>query len=85
MTLREALRVARRAIIVEDIYYSSWGKHLVHFLDSLFNLEFSGHPHNNKDDTEWKELFHNQGVTLVDATYHKVGGLVTQVTYCLER
>jgi ubiquinone/menaquinone biosynthesis C-methylase UbiE len=55
--IREAKRVARRIIVVEDIYTSTPHKYATFFLDSLFNYEFIGHPHSNKDDAGWRALF----------------------------
>lgn len=55
--IREAMRVARRLVIVEDIYVGWFDKFITHVLDSISNLEFFGHPHNNKTDSEWQKLF----------------------------
>ena len=62
--LREAARVAKHIIIIEDVYTNSPQKYLTFFTDSLFNLEFRGHPHSNKRDSEWRELFSKLHLTL---------------------
>ncbi len=64
--IREARRVARRIIIVEDIYTSTPHKYATFFMDSLFNYEFIGHPHSNKDDAGWRALFDELRLRLVD-------------------
>ncbi len=55
--IREAKRVAKRLIIMEDIYYGWVDKLVTHILDSLSNLEFFGHPHSNRTDEQWQKLF----------------------------
>lgn len=73
--LREAKRVADQIIIVEDIYETPWQKYWTYFWDSLTNLQFIGHPHNNKTDKEWKDLFEAEGLKLLHCHYcQNVGG-----------
>jgi len=56
--LREAIRVAKnKVIIVEDVYNNSIEKYQTFLADSLANNEFFGHPHTNKSEGEWLELF----------------------------
>ncbi len=62
--LKEVSRVSREIIIVEDVYENWWEKINVWFWDSALNLEFFGHPHNNRSDAEWKEIFKQNGFTL---------------------
>ncbi|MEX2445259.1 MAG: class I SAM-dependent methyltransferase [Alkalispirochaeta sp.] len=57
VVLREAARVARAVIVIEDVFSNPVQKHLTFFTDSLFNLEFRGHPHTNKTDSEWRHTF----------------------------
>ena len=63
--LKEIRRVAGRVVVIEDVYDSWIGKYMTFFFDSLFNLEFSGHPHSNKSDKEWKKCFKRLGFSLV--------------------
>ena len=83
--LLEAVRVAPRIIIIEDIYRSRLGKGLTFFADSVANLEFRGHPHSNKTDDEWRTLFHQLGLRLVDAHDQRFLLFFRQITYCIER
>ena len=82
---RGSLSHASRIIIMEDIYSNSLQKYLTFFVDSLVNLEFSDHPHSNKTDEEWRELFRKNGLKLVDAKYHRFLLFFRQVTYYLEK
>lgn len=85
--LREAVRVARRIIIIEDVYTNTLQKHTTFFTDSLFNLEFRGHPHSNRTDTEWRQTFERLGLTLAvaDVVERSVLLLYRQVAYGLTR
>lgn len=83
-TLREARRVARRLVIIEDIYSNWVQRWLTCFTDSLMNLEFSGHPHTNQSDAGWKSLFNDLGLILLAAQSHRFLLLFRQATYYLE-
>ncbi|MCH7730132.1 class I SAM-dependent methyltransferase [Patescibacteria group bacterium] len=65
--LREAKRVSKRMIIIEDICESNFQKLLTYLMDSLINFEFIGHPHSNKSDKEWRKEFKKQGLKLLDS------------------
>lgn len=56
-TLREARRVAKRVIVMEDIYASEREKQFTQFGDSWLNWEWRGHPHSNRDDAGWQAAF----------------------------
>ncbi len=55
--LSEVARVSKEVIIVEDVYENTWDKWNIRFWDSVLNLEFFGHPHNNRNDEGWKTIF----------------------------
>ena len=82
--IREAKRVANRVIIMEDIYENSFQKHITWFTDSLVNWEFYGHPHTNRTDAEWKELFHRNGLMMEKVEYYRFLLFFKQVTYVLK-
>jgi len=82
--LSEAKRVAGNIIIIEDIYNNTFQQYLTYIFDSLFNFEFTGHPHSNKTDSEWKELFEALGLTLKGVRYDRFLFFFRQVTYYLE-
>lgn len=55
--LREAGRVARRVVIQEDVFRSTWQRYATYVMDSVLNMEFFGHPHTNRSETEWRKTF----------------------------
>lgn len=79
--IKEAARVASKIIIIEDIYANNIQKYLTYFLDSLLNLEFRGHPHANRTDQAWKELFLSYGYKLSHTSYAKTHGVLHHVIY----
>lgn len=79
----EAARVAKHIIIIEDIYTNPIEKYITYFFDSLFNLEFKGHPHTNKTDAEWKKLFSDLGLTLTQTQYKRSYGVFNHALYYL--
>jgi len=81
--LKEAVRVSRKIIIVEDIYRDSLQKYLTYLMDSIGNLEFFGHPHNNKSDEEWKGAFKELNLNLKDARYYPFWKFFMSAVYCL--
>lgn len=82
--LREADRTSQRIIVIEDIHRSKFHKILVKIADSVMNLEFSGHPHNNMDDSGWRDLFKKEGLEIMDAQYHRIALMFDQAVYLLE-
>jgi len=70
--LEEAKRVAKKIIVLEDIYTNFFHKHLTFFLDSLVNLEFKNCPHSNKTDEKWKSLFKKLNLNLKKAKYKRI-------------
>lgn len=82
--LKECQRVADKIIIIEDIYKNQVQKYLTYFTDSLFNFEFIGHPHSNKRDSEWRDLFAELNLELKYTEQEQVLLFFTQVLYHLE-
>ena len=83
--IREAVRVSRKVIIVEDIYANPIEKYATFLIDSVNNQEFRGHPHSNKTDKEWRSLFDELGLTLHNAKYNRWLIAVQHATYYLEK
>lgn len=81
--LLEAKRVAANIIIIEDVYTNVFQQYLTYIFDSIFNFELTGHPHSNKTDSEWKELFRELGLTLKDSRCDRFLLFFRQVTYHL--
>lgn len=82
--LLEAARVAKKLIVIEDIYTSTPHKYLTYAMDSLMNLEFKNHPHSNKTDSQWKNLFREMGLELVSTGYMKSSVVFKHAVYVLE-
>lgn len=81
--LAEASRVARQVVIIEDIYKNQLHKRLTHFLDSLLNLEFKDHPHANKTDEQWQQLFKKMNLELISVNYAKTFFVLHHSIYVL--
>lgn len=81
--LLEAKRVSKKIIIIEDIYTNPLQKYLTYIVDSIVNMEFWGHPHSNKPDQEWRNLFKELGLTLKTTRYDRFILFFRQATYFL--
>lgn len=83
--IKQAKRVSKKIIISEDIYNNIFQKYITFFFDSLLNLEFKGHPHNNKTDEEWKKIFKKLNLKLVKSKYYNSFLVFNRVMYYLEK
>ena len=83
VVLQEARRVARKIIIIEEIWENEVHKRLTFLLDSLLNLEFINHPHSNKKDVEWRVLFYQLGLRLKETKAETHFIIFKQVAYYL--
>jgi len=83
--LREASRVSHKIIIIEDVVKNPFHAMITKWLDSLLNLEFKGHPHQNKTDEEWCALFTKLGLRLIEKNSKWSFLCMWQVTYVLEK
>lgn len=82
--LKESARVAKRIIIIEDVHSSYLHKLVTMFMDSMFNLEFIGHPHSNKSDDEWRAVFEKLGWKLTKVQAMQSFGVLRHRMYVLE-
>jgi SAM-dependent methyltransferase len=83
--LNEARRVARRIIVIEEIYENRFEKYFTYVIDSLFNLEFFGHPRSNRTDSEWRRTFNRLCLNVRSADYSRSLAFLRRVTYVLDR
>jgi SAM-dependent methyltransferase len=83
--LSEVRRVARRIIVIEEIYENLLEKYFTYVIDSLFNLEFFNHPRSNRTDAAWRETFQGLRLDVSAAVYSRSLGLLRRVTYVLVR
>lgn len=82
--IREAGRVARKIFIIEEVYNTLFQKYITFFIDSVFNFQFRGHPHTNKTDEQWLQVFKRNNLKLVKAEYAKSFFFLHRVMYLLE-
>ena len=85
LILREARRIARRLIIIEDVYDGVLQRRLTKITDSITNLEFFGHPHTNRTDEMWLASLHNMGLIMRHHATYRVAGLFRQAVYVADR
>jgi|SRR3990167_9878883 len=83
--LIETARVAKRIIIMEDVYENTFQKFATFIMDSIINLEFLGHPHSNKDETGWLSLFKRNKLKLLYKDRSPYWGLFLSALYVVER
>lgn len=83
--LAEARRVARRIVVVEEVYENAFERSFTYTVDSLFNLEFTGHPRSNRTDAGWRAAFEQLGLRVEGARYSRSLGFLRRVTYHLVR
>ncbi len=83
--LSEAKRVSNKIIVIEDIYSNPIQKYFTFIVDSIVNMEFAGHPHSNKSDTEWKITFNKLGLKLKATRYDRFLLFFRQATYYLKK
>ena len=82
--LNEAKRVAKRIIIIEDIYNSLLQKYFTFLIDSFANFQIFNHPHSNKNHNGWIRLFKNLNIEVIEYRIIKTAPLLHQVTYILK-
>lgn len=81
--IKEAQRTAKKIIIIEDVYSNRFIKYLMYFADSFFNLEFKDHPHSNRTDQAWKELFRQLNIKIIHVEYKRILLIFRQAIYIL--
>ncbi|MEL7113169.1 MAG: class I SAM-dependent methyltransferase [Pseudomonadota bacterium] len=81
--LLEAARVAKRVIIIEDVYEGAWQRKYTKVADSITNLEFFGHPHSNRSDREWRETFARLNFHLEHGSVHPFAVAFQQAVYVI--
>jgi ubiquinone/menaquinone biosynthesis C-methylase UbiE len=83
--IREASRVAKKIIIMEDTYNNIFQKYAVFVMDSIGNMEFVGHPHTNKTDRQWQKIFKKMGLKIKSKKKRMYWRIFESVTYLLEK
>lgn len=83
--IEEAKRVSKKIIIIEDVYSNFVSKYLTFFFDSIGNMDIVHHPHSNKTDEQWRNLFALLKLKLLDAKKAYSMPVFTHATYFLEK
>lgn len=82
--ISECIRVASKLIIMEEVYTSLLHKYWTFFVDSVFNLEFMHHPHTNKQDAEWRDIFSQLELELLSFRQYNEFPVLDRVVYILK-
>ncbi len=82
--LKETARVAKKIIIIEDIYSNKIQQYMTYAMDTLVNLGHSSMTYQNKSDLEWKATFDELGMELVEESSKSVLFFFRQATYVLK-
>lgn len=83
--LKEAARVAKKIVIIEDIYENHFQQYLTYFIDTLVNFGFSNMTYQNKSDKAWQQLFANMSLQIENVSYKRVLFFFKQATYFLKK
>lgn len=83
--LAEAMRVARRLVVIEDVYETRMQELYTKLTDKLTNLEFVGHPHSNRSDAGWRKTFDQLGLAVKHERIYPLLGIYQQAVYVLDR
>lgn len=83
--IREASRVAKKIIIVEDVFSWKIKKYIDFALDGMINFEIFNQPHTNKKDAEWKKIFKELKLELTDFNYQRSHFGFCHAFYLLEK
>ena len=83
--IKEARRVSKKIIIMEDLITSRIQKYLTFFADSLGNLEFTGHPHSNMSQSGWEGIFDKVNLRIRGQNTRVVSKFLVCSTFFLTR
>lgn len=82
--LKETARVAKKVIIIEDIYSNKIQQYLTYWMDGFINWKFSPCPRTNKTDEGWMNTFSALQLTTKTAVYKKILIFFQQATYFID-
>lgn len=84
LVLQETTRVAKKIVIIEDIYSNKVQQYMTYAMDTLVNLGHSSMTYQNKSDSEWKATFEALGLELTASSSKSVLFFFRQATYVLK-
>lgn len=82
--LEETARIAKRLVIVEDVYSNKFQQYLTYGMDTLVNLGHSSMTYQNKSDAGWKTAFEAMNWQVVAESSQSILLFFRQATYVLE-
>lgn len=82
--LEEAKRVARKIIIIEDIYNNKIQQALTYAIDAFINLAYSPLSFHHRTHSEWLKIFATYRLEVKEVRYRKVLLIFKQAIYYLE-
>lgn len=82
--LKEAGRVSKKIIVIEDIYNNRFEKFRTQAIDSLLNLEFFSHARSNHNEAGWESVFKELGFKVVSKSYAKTFMVQRHAVYLIE-
>lgn len=83
--LKEAARVCKKLVVMEDVYENSFQKYATFIMDSVGNLEIFGHPHSNKSQKEWQKVFKDLNLKIIEIKIHNFWKIFTSATFFLKK
>lgn len=83
--LREAMRVSKRLIIIEDVYDTYFQAVYTKFTDSVTNMEFIGHPHSNRTDAQWIATIQALGLSVKHHKIYRLAKFYQQAVYIADK
>ncbi len=82
--LQETARIAKRLVIVEDVYSNPLQQYLTYGMDTLVNWGHSSMTYQNKSDAGWKAAFEAMNWRIVAESSQSILLFFRQATYVLE-
>lgn len=82
--LQETARIAKKIVIIEDVYSNKIQQYMTYAMDTLVNLGHSSMTYQNKSDKEWKATFEQLNLKLVAESSKSVLFFFRQATYVLK-
>jgi len=84
LVLQETARVAKKIVIIEDVYSNKIQQYMTYAMDTLVNLGHSSMTYQNKSDSEWKATFDELDLELIEVSSKSVLLFFRQATYVLK-
>lgn len=83
--LKEAARVAKKILIIEDIYENPFQQYLTYIMDTFVNFGFSNMTYQNKSDKAWRQLFAEMSLQVENVSYKRVLFFFKQATFFIKK